>query len=187
MKDKITTLLKSTNRLGIDRLLEYIEKEGYFTVPASTKYHGCYEGGLAKHSFGVYVLLRSFNELFKFGVPEDSIILSTLLHDLCKMGAYLGDSKPYKWNRAQPKGHADLSLTRIGYHITLTPLEAEMVKYHMGPWNAHGPKAEYQGGKDMLVAWGKNPIVKWMYFSDEMATAEEKVEESEWEIKKELK
>lgn len=178
MKDKITTLLRSTEREGIEDMIGYLEVGDFFTAPASTRYHGCYEGGLAKHSFGVYTLLHSFNELFEFGIAEDSIILAALLHDVCKMGAYLGTSKPYKWNRAQPKGHATLSIQRIEQFIALTPLESDMIRFHMGPWNAHGKNAEYEGGKDMLVAWGKQPIVKWTYFVDEMATAEEKAEEN---------
>lgn len=40
---------------AIDRLVEM----GFFTAPASTKYHGAYEGGLFDHSYNVtYALLE---------------------------------------------------------------------------------------------------------------------------------
>ena len=46
MKEEFLELLKSTNREGIDKLIEFIEKTDFFKAPASTKYHGNYEGGL---------------------------------------------------------------------------------------------------------------------------------------------
>lgn len=38
------------NRPGADDLLEWLESAGFFTAPASTKYHGEYPGGLVEHS-----------------------------------------------------------------------------------------------------------------------------------------
>jgi len=43
MQEKITNLLRETNREGVNDLITYMESEGFFTAPASTKYHGCYE------------------------------------------------------------------------------------------------------------------------------------------------
>ena len=176
-KEKIITLLQSTNREGMDNMIQWMEIENFFTSPGSTKYHGCYEGGLAKHSLGVYSLLHSFNQELQLGCEEDSIIIATLLHDVCKVGAYLGDHKPYQYNRSQPKGHARLSIERIEQFIMLSPLKKLMILYHMGPWNSTGRGEEYSVD-DMLSVWGKNEIVRWVYFSDEMATREEKVDES---------
>lgn len=42
------------NRPGADDLLEWLESAGFFTAPASTKYHGEYPGGLVEHSLRVY-------------------------------------------------------------------------------------------------------------------------------------
>ena len=41
-------------REGADKLLEFLEKSDFFTAPASTRYHGAYEGGLVAHSLNVY-------------------------------------------------------------------------------------------------------------------------------------
>lgn len=38
------------NRPGADKLLEWLEQIGFFTAPASAKYHGAYAGGLVEHS-----------------------------------------------------------------------------------------------------------------------------------------
>ena len=39
-KEKITELLLSTNREGMDKLVEHMENGGFFTAPCSTRYHG---------------------------------------------------------------------------------------------------------------------------------------------------
>ena len=57
MKEEFLNLLKSTNREGMDKLIEFIEKTDFFKAPASTRFHGNYEGGLLEHSMKVYELL----------------------------------------------------------------------------------------------------------------------------------
>ena len=58
MKEKFIELLKSTNRDGIDKLLAWIEKSDFYKAPASTRFHGSYEGGLLEHSLNVYKVLK---------------------------------------------------------------------------------------------------------------------------------
>ena len=213
-KTKIIELLTFTKQKGMKELIAYLEDGGFFESPASTKYHGCYAGGLAEHSFNVYDLLTYWHSELKLGeastpgqqpleIIDENLIIVALLHDVCKMGAYIGDEKPYKWNKGQPKGHAILSLERIKKFITLTELEELMIKYHMGVYGLNefyeegdwqtgeyplrgdhsndkgmtkedSKKARY--GKSMANAWYHNPIVKVMYFCDELATLQEKAE-----------
>lgn len=45
---RIKELLKNTGREGIDDLISYMKKNGFFTSPCSTRYHLAEEGGLAK-------------------------------------------------------------------------------------------------------------------------------------------
>ena len=53
-KKEFIDLLKSTNREGIENLINWLENESdFFTSPASTKYHLNYEGGLLEHSLNV--------------------------------------------------------------------------------------------------------------------------------------
>lgn len=182
MKDIITDLLQATKREGMDELIEYITEGGFFEGPASTRHHGVYPGGLAEHSYNVYCLLTEQNHLLKLGCPADSIIIAALLHDLCKMGAYQfskpGCTQIYANNPKKDKWHAALSILRISNFVKLTELEYLMIKYHMGVYglNEFNGKGEYTlRGKGMIHAWHHNPIIKVMYFCDEMATLQEKV------------
>lgn len=216
--ERIIKLLTSTERPGIESLIKYLVDGGFFEAPASTRFHGCYPGGLAKHSLAVYELLASqlanlsskIDTVFSPGqkplpVSIVEIIIASLLHDVCKIGAYIGDEKPYKYNKANPKGHALLSIERIQKFIKLTELEELMIKYHMGVYGLNelynegdwqtgeyplrsdhsecegmdkeeSKKARY--GKSLANAWYHNPIVKIMYFCDELATLEEKASDA---------
>ena len=90
-KDKILELLDATDRQGIDEVMEWLQGSGFFMAPASTNFHGNYEGGLADHSLNVYTAamrLRStalsLNPSLEEQLPEDSVAIATLLHDICK-------------------------------------------------------------------------------------------------------
>ena len=50
MKEKFLELLRKTKREGIENLISFIEKTDFFTAPASTRFHGSFEGGLLEHS-----------------------------------------------------------------------------------------------------------------------------------------
>ena len=58
MKEQFLKLLKQVKREGINELIEFIEKTDFFTAPASTRFHGNYEGGLVGHSMKVYEILK---------------------------------------------------------------------------------------------------------------------------------
>ena len=203
-KERIIELLHSTQREGMDKLIGYLEAEGFFESPASTKFHGAYQGGLAAHSLRVYELLEAHVNQIDVTSPtgagqqplrieDNNVIIAALLHDVCKIGAYLGDKEPYKWNKAQPKGHALLSIERIKRFIMLMPIEEMMIRYHMGVYGLnefYKPDDWQQGeyplrgddtkskeeryGQSLANAWYHNPVVKLMYFCDELATLEEK-------------
>ncbi len=211
-KERFMKLLAGTERAGIPKLLDYLNVEGFFEAPASTKFHGCYKGGLTKHSLGVYDTLAQMVDVCEpqtnhgagmkpLELTKDTLIIAALLHDVCKVGVYAGTEKPYKWIKGSPKGHASLSIKRIKEFIELTELEEMMIRFHMGvygldefykagDWQTgeyhlrgdhiacqdmskeESQKARY--GKSLANAWYHNPIVKLMYFADELATMEEK-------------
>jgi 23S rRNA maturation-related 3'-5' exoribonuclease YhaM len=63
LKDLILNLLNTVERENISNFVSYLGNEtDFFTAPASTRYHGSYEGGLAEHSYGVYQCLCSILE-----------------------------------------------------------------------------------------------------------------------------
>ena len=93
-EERIIELLLSTGRIGMDELLRYMQKNGFFTSPCSSGYHLAKKGGLAEHSLNVLGIMQDMSFLLCKG-PEilskeqqDSIIICSLLHDLGKIGDY---------------------------------------------------------------------------------------------------
>lgn len=149
MKEEFIELLKSVNREGIDKLISYIERTDFFKAPASTRFHGNYESGLLEHSLNVYKILKEkllhkpYSELIK--VSEDTIILITLLHDICKTNYYIVDYRNKKnadgvWvkepyytvNDTIPYGHGEKSVMMISKFVELNMEEMYAIRWHMG-------------------------------------------------------
>lgn len=168
----IENLLRGTNRDGIEELLEFMKEQGFYTAPASTKFHGAYEGALAEHSINVYnnavAIAKSLS--FEWFVDNaDSIGIVSLLHDLGKAGQY---GKPYyienilKSGRsnAQPyKTNDDLlfiphevaSVVEASRFIRLTEDEQRAILWHNGLYGAF--KYDIQGKESplyMVLHWG---------------------------------
>ena len=124
-------LLQAVNRPGIESLIDYLLESDYFSAPASTRFHNSFPGGLCLHSLNLVVAFRAANKQLLNPLPLDSVVICGLLHDLCKVNAYLETYKGYKPTKGI-KGHATVSLSRIGEHIQLTPEEDDVIRYHMG-------------------------------------------------------
>ena len=72
---------------------DYIERETtWLTSPASTRFHLNIERGLLLHSVGVTYNALGIRDLLAPDIPDESIVISALFHDLGKVG-YPG--KPY--------------------------------------------------------------------------------------------
>ena len=141
-------------RPGADKLLAYLcsEESDFFTAPASTRYHGAYEGGLLRHSLNVYYNLKEylartrFSEVFHMPeYSEESIAISALLHDLCKMNFYTVEMRNaknaqgkweqvpyYKIDDRLPYGHGEKSVFMIQFFMHLRREEAMAIRWHMG-------------------------------------------------------
>lgn len=158
--ERFESLLRSTERAGMDNLMEFIHKSDFYTAPASTRYHSCHEGGLLEHTLNVYDrLVSKFNdELWKekVDVGSDSLIIAALLHDLCKSyfyGTELKNKKVYSDNGTKsdsngrfdwvtvpsytvddkiPYGHGEKSVMMIEEYIKLKPMERYAIRWHMG-------------------------------------------------------
>ena len=106
MKNRIIELLRATERDRVDRVIDYlVNKSDYFTAPASTAFHGNYSGGLAEHSLNVYnVAMRVKAAMVDMKpeladrIPDESIAIVALLHDLCKTNVYKVERKNRKVN-----------------------------------------------------------------------------------------
>ena len=142
----------NVHREGADALLDYLENQSdFFTSPASACYHGAYVGGLCEHSVNVYHCLREYlarervQELYGVEAPDESVAVSALLHDLCKIGCYKAGSRNVKgsdgkWTAVPtfyyedklPYGHGDKSVYIISGFMKLTRPEAMAIRWHMG-------------------------------------------------------
>ncbi len=90
-KQLFLDVLESVDREGIPELVNFLESSDFFIAPASTKYHFAFEGGLCAHSLNVYYHLFELVEQYKnynINIPQDSVIICGLLHDLSKTNYY---------------------------------------------------------------------------------------------------
>ena len=142
----------NVKREGADKLLAYLNSDAsdFFRAPASTRFHGAYPGGLLEHSLNVYdclcdILARPrYKEIYGVSYPEESIAISALLHDLCKVNFYVESTRNVKengvWkevpfytiNDRLPYGHGEKSVYIISGFMKLTRDEAFAIRYHMG-------------------------------------------------------
>ena len=137
-------------REGADKLLDFLlNGSDFFTAPASTRYHGAYEGGLVEHSLNVYDCLVDMMERLKerYGIeyPDESIAIAGLLHDICKVNFYKTSYRNVKdetgrWQSVPyytiedtlPYGHGEKSAYIVSAYMKLTRDEAFAIRYHMG-------------------------------------------------------
>lgn len=177
MKQKIKELLESTNREGIDNVIEFLEKTDFYKAPASTRYHGAYEGGLAEHSFKVYEILDKKIKQSDIEVPEDTIKIASLLHDVCKINFYKTDYRNAKnsmgeWEKVPyytiedtiPYGHGEKSVMMLSEYIKLTNEEKYAIRWHMG---FSEPKESYG---TLGQAFKKYPLALLLFEADLEAT-----------------
>ena len=179
MKEKFLELLRTVKRDGIEDLINFLEKSDFFKAPASTRFHGNYEGGLAEHSMKVYEILKHKVEHNIKGVtiPEESIIIIGLLHDICKTNFYKVDYRNAKnalgvWEKVPyytvddtiPYGHGEKSVMMITEYIKLTLEEKYSIRWHMGYTE---PKENYNA---IGATYTKYPIALLTHEADLEAT-----------------
>ena len=147
MKEKFIELLRSTKRDGVDEIINFLEKTDFFKAPASTRFHGNYEGGLLEHSLKVYEILKNNvkNAVVDLNASDDTLIVIALLHDICKVNYYKVDYRNAKnergeWERVPyytvddtiPYGHGEKSVMMITEYMKLTVEEKYCIRWHMG-------------------------------------------------------
>ena len=156
MKEEFLNLLRSTEREGVEDLIEALEEMGFFTAPASANHHLNVEGGLLEHSLNtckaalaIYEGLKPLDPSMEKEVRRDSIILSSLLHDVCKSDIYKRSVKKRKNNVGQwedvegysvsyknfPMGHGEKSVILLLCNgLSLYDDEMLAIRWHMGAW-----------------------------------------------------
>lgn len=95
-KEEINNLLLKVKRSGIEDLTDWLNDSDFFEAPASTKGHGNYVGGLADHTLNTYDSLSLINDSFRdkeTQYSDETIIIVSILHDLCKVNTYKQDDE----------------------------------------------------------------------------------------------
>lgn len=179
MKEQFLNILKTVKREGIDDLIKFLESTDFFTAPASTRFHGDYAGGLVEHSMKVYEILveKVKNSPVELNIPEDTLKIVALLHDICKANFYKIDYRNAKnalgvWEKVPyytvddtiPYGHGEKSVMMITEYMKLTSEEKYAIRWHMGFTE---PKELYT---TIGQAYKKYPIALLMHEADLEAT-----------------
>lgn len=144
--EKFEELFGEIKRDGSDRLLEFIRKSDFYTAPASTRFHLSEEGGLLKHSLHVYECLHAklyapiWGDILK-DISRETILIVSLLHDLCKTYYYVTDyknQKTYELNKVKSASPREVKHDAKGDYIWETvPCYTVDNKYPLG----HGSKS----------------------------------------------
>lgn len=165
-------------RPGADDLLKWMLSTDFFDAPASTRFHGCHEGGLCEHSIHVWEelvrLLRAYPEV---KVSAETAAIVSLLHDLCKIGVYKVELRNVKEGNVWVKrpyytfnedfcygGHGSKSVFLAQKYMDLTETEAVAINCHMG-FSDRGP-GDYSIGS----AYEQYPLAWLLHVADESAT-----------------
>ena len=191
--DRFESLLRSTNRENIDALIAFLRKSDFYTAPASTRFHSSHEGGLLEHSLNVFDCLfekkgSSIWNAIMEKAGDDSIIISALLHDVCKSYYYVVEMKNKKvysetgsksdsngrfdWQSVPdytvddkfPYGHGEKSVMMIEQFIKLKPIERYAIRWHMG---FSEPKENWNTLGEAIKAY---PLVLALHSSDMEST-----------------
>lgn len=133
-----------------DNIVEMLTENGFFTAPASTKFHGAYKGGLLEHSINVTnTLVRLTKDNGLVWERAESPYIIGMFHDICKHDQYqhpIGEpfyegATEYRWideskwehkSDTLLKGHGDKSVMLLSGYLRLTMEEILCIRYHMG-------------------------------------------------------
>ena len=149
--------------------VEALDSLGFFTAPASTKYHGAYSGGLFDHSLEVGKQLVNLTE--KLGLKWEKSKgphIVGMFHDLCKCDNYIFDieTDKYKFNPDLIiPGHGDKSVIMLQNLMRISDEEIACIRWHMGAYETDPKMWEYYGR-----AIEKYPNVLYTHTADMIAS-----------------
>lgn len=174
------------SRDGIEDLMQWLEGTDFFTAPASTRFHGSYEGGLVEHSLAVYKRMVQFADYFNQEMygdmwehewSEETLAIIALFHDFCKIGTYKTE---LRWRKDENNrweqyptykkeedfnfgGHGSKSLYLIQNFLSLEPQEAVAINCHMGQFDSTIYSNPSPAFEQFPLAW-------LLHIADEAAT-----------------
>ena len=128
-KEIFVELLLSTNREGVEGMIEDLEKIGFFEAPASAGHHLNVAGGLVQHSLNtcktalmVWEGMKKLEPSLEAEVKRDSVILASLLHDICKSDIYVRSVRKRRnilgfWEDQEGYIIIELNLTDMFFYV----------------------------------------------------------------------
>lgn len=128
VKQAIIDRLRATRRENIERVIDYMEKNGFFSYHCHRHHH--YDGGLADHAWQTYQIAlrldaeRCANNPNAQKLNEDSIAICTLLHDFCDCSGMRD-----LFSRGKHGIRSAVMLLELGFH--LSPDEYLAIRFHM--------------------------------------------------------
>ena len=156
LKQQFQERLLSTKREGMETVIKHLDRLGFFVAPASTKFHLNVKGGMMQHSWNVCntaLMLReqmiAMNPDLEGKLPEESVVLASLLHDVCKSNIYKEALLNRKndqgyWEKVPgyevdytslPLGHGEKSVIMLlTLGLKLTKDEMLAIRWHMTAW-----------------------------------------------------
>lgn len=171
--------LMKTEREGMVQLLDYLADIGFLKSPASTRFHGAYEGALLDHSINVLECAEKLGVAWlggeEYNKIHNSVVICALLHDVGKCGQFgkplyipnilksgkPSDTQPYKTNdELMTLPHEIVSCIEITKFIDLTEDEQRAIAWHNGLYGAF--KYDIQGKE--------TPLYMIIHFADMWAS-----------------
>lgn len=202
-KQEYLALIRTVNRPGMPELIAWLEKSDFFEAPSSCNYHSNFKGGLCDHSLNVYrcaLRIRThYQELMKqkgkepLNITDEEIIVTPLLHDICKIHFYRPAIKHYKhpemgWidymgyevDDKFPCGHGEKSVIIAQQFVKLTGPEILAIRYHMGYGTVGShldPNEKYPIARAMEIC----PLVFIIWNADQTAAFLLEDTETQWD------
>ena len=193
-KAQFIDLMKSTGRDGVDDLIDMLDegKMHFFTAPASVNHHLNSDGGLLVHSLNTCKAGLKLREMVIAMRPEleshlsrESVIIATLLHDICKADIYFPAIKKQRgtdgiWREVEsydinysnfPRSDRNLPVPlhgqseRIIHEIYDDELLA--IRWHMTAWDL--PMQSLELTRCLNVARDEHPLCSLVNLADGIA------------------
>ena len=185
------SLLRSTNRDGVENVIARLKEHGFYSAPASTKFHLAVPGGLLKHSLNVCTAALSLREQAKqfatdtlAQLPVESVVISALLHDVCKTDIYKSAIISKRrddgvWGKVPgyvsdyshlPLGHGEKSvILLLKWGLKLTEDEMFAIRWHMTAWDLPFQSAEQKASLE--AARARTPLCGLIQCADAFASS----------------
>ena len=191
LKAEFISLLKSTGREGVDDLIEMLDegKLHFFNAPASVNHHLNSDGGLLLHSINTCKAGLKLREMVIEMKPElegqlkrDSVIIATLLHDICKADIYTPTVKKQRgtdgiWRDVDtyevsytnfPMGHGEKSaMLALMSGLEIYDDELLAIRWHMTAWDL--PMQSFELKRCLNTARDEHPLCSLVQLADGIA------------------